>query len=76
MNDSRKCCTPLTPTPQAGAPGCRATPTAASRSASGHARMGDSDNLRTNDVASFGPFRLFMAATLFGRRGIQGGYHD
>src|SRR5712672_4468890 len=23
--------------------------------------MGDGDNLRTNDVASFGPFRLFMA---------------
>jgi predicted ATPase/DNA-binding winged helix-turn-helix (wHTH) protein len=26
--------------------------------------MGDSDNLRTNDVASFGPFRLFMAERL------------
>src|SRR5216683_41593 len=33
-------------------------------SASGHARMGDSDNLRTNDVASFGPFRLFIAERL------------
>src|SRR5229473_4100370 len=26
--------------------------------------MGDSDNLRTNDFASFGPFRLFMAERL------------
>src|SRR6266481_8948507 len=26
--------------------------------------MGDSDNLRTNDVASFGPFRLYMAERL------------
>ncbi len=26
--------------------------------------MGDSDNLRTNDVASFGPFRLFAAERL------------
>jgi len=33
-------------------------------SASGHARMGDSDNLRTKDVASFGPFRLFAAERL------------
>src|ERR1700704_2865055 len=33
-------------------------------SASGHARMGDSDNLRANDVASFGPFRLFPAERL------------
>src|SRR6202171_1889427 len=33
-------------------------------SASGHARMGDIDNLRINDVASFGPFRLFAAERL------------
>jgi DNA-binding winged helix-turn-helix (wHTH) protein len=26
--------------------------------------LGDSENLRTNDVASFGPFRLFIAERL------------
>src|SRR5882762_11034516 len=30
-------------------------------SVSGHGRMGESDNLRANDVASFGPFRLVAA---------------
>jgi DNA-binding winged helix-turn-helix (wHTH) protein len=34
------------------------------QSVSGHARMGHSDNLRANDVASFGPFRLFAAERL------------
>src|SRR6266446_5707010 len=67
--NSRKCCTPRRPTPQASAPGCRAAPTGASRSASGHTRMGDSDNLRTNDFASFGPFRLFMAERLLEKAG-------
>jgi len=31
--------------------------------------MDDSDNLRTNDVASFGPFRLFMAERLLEKAG-------
>jgi predicted ATPase/DNA-binding winged helix-turn-helix (wHTH) protein len=31
--------------------------------------MGDSDNLRTNDVASFGPFRLFMVERLLEKAG-------
>jgi predicted ATPase/DNA-binding winged helix-turn-helix (wHTH) protein len=31
--------------------------------------MGDSDNLRTNDFASFGPFRLFMAERLLEKAG-------
>jgi DNA-binding winged helix-turn-helix (wHTH) protein len=31
--------------------------------------MGDSDNLRRNDVASFGPFRLFMAERLLEKAG-------
>jgi predicted ATPase/DNA-binding winged helix-turn-helix (wHTH) protein len=31
--------------------------------------MADSDNLRTNDVASFGPFRLYMAERLLERAG-------
>jgi DNA-binding winged helix-turn-helix (wHTH) protein len=31
--------------------------------------MGDSDNLRTNDVALFGPFRLFAAERLLEKAG-------
>jgi predicted ATPase/DNA-binding winged helix-turn-helix (wHTH) protein len=31
--------------------------------------MGDSDSVRTNDVASFGPFRLFMAERLLEKAG-------
>jgi predicted ATPase/DNA-binding winged helix-turn-helix (wHTH) protein len=31
--------------------------------------MGDSDNLQTNDVASFGPFRMFMAERLLEKAG-------
>src|SRR5260370_10836589 len=31
--------------------------------------MVDSDNLRTNDVASFGPFRLFMVERLLEKAG-------
>src|SRR5260221_3564460 len=31
--------------------------------------MGDSDSLRTNDLASFGPFRLFMAERLLEKAG-------
>src|SRR5260370_25176047 len=41
---------------------CRGRP-----SASGHAGMGDRENLPTNNVASFGPFRLFAAERLLER---------